>query len=298
MTAAQKKAFDKVWGSMLGGIQSGARAQAGAARMPATSLAGARPGTRRAVTGRPGAATAPGRGGWRPVAPPSFVHRSQASRPARRGQSLPALSLATKKPSKSVQVTVTREIRRGETGRQATPPRELVRTSKGSAGGELRGANLVGVDFARDDLRGADLRRANLYRARMAGARLTGASLWAADLVEADLRGARLEGADMLSAGLVGADLSHAVLQKADLKEANLTRARLVGAVLQEANRTDANCSGADLRGASLKGANLRGADFTGTRLAGASLAGAFYSSATRWPAGFDPVRQGALRVD
>jgi uncharacterized protein YjbI with pentapeptide repeats len=69
---------------------------------------------------------------------------------------------------------------------------ELVRRRGASAGGDYRGADLVGRDLGGTDLTGADLRGASLV-----GADLSGAQLRLADLTGADLRGTELLGADL-----------------------------------------------------------------------------------------------------
>jgi uncharacterized protein YjbI with pentapeptide repeats len=49
---------------------------------------------------------------------------------------------------------------------------------------------------------------------------------------------------------------------------------------------------------ANLEGAHLEDADLTGidaVDLIGLKLTGARYNSRTRWPAGFDPLKHGAL---
>jgi hypothetical protein len=70
---------------------------------------------------------------------------------------------------------------------------ELARA--GTAGKDLRGANLIGRRMRRADLRGASLR----------GALLIGADLRDADLRRADFTGADLRGADLRGADLTGA---------------------------------------------------------------------------------------------
>jgi hypothetical protein len=64
-----------------------------------------------------------------------------------------------------------------------------------------------------------------------------------------------------------------------------------------------ANLSGADLRGTRVCGEAVRHEDFGvverlgSTDLSGVSLTCARYDTATRWPAGFDPARAGAVLV-
>ena len=54
----------------------------------------------------------------------------------------------------------------------------------------------------------------------------------------------------------------------------------------------------ADLRGIDLTGANLEGANLREANLSGANLSGAKYNANTQWPAGFDPVAEGAGLVE
>jgi hypothetical protein len=118
---------------------------------------------------------------------------------------------------------------------------------------------------------------------------------------ESQLAGAYLPGADLHGAALAGANLHGAVLRSADLREANFSDiayfpgggaglekgADLRQADLRHAQLGSANLIDADLRSADLRGANLTGAYFTGAR----------FDEDTRWPAGFDPIKQGAIKV-
>jgi hypothetical protein len=96
--------------------------------------------------------------------------------------------------------------------------------------------------------------------------------LQAAMLTHAPLRNAHLWWADLQPADLDDADLT-----AADLRDADLRRARLLGARLARAQ----------LMGTWLQQTDLRGADLTG----------ALYDSRTHWPAGFDPVKHGAISI-
>src|SRR5438477_83974 len=70
-------------------------------------------------------------------------------------------------------------------------------------------------------------------------------------------------------------------------EEADLSGALLISAPL----------AGAALWGADLTNAGLEGADLTGANLTKATVTGARYDALTRWPAGFDPGRRGAIRM-
>jgi uncharacterized protein YjbI with pentapeptide repeats len=120
------------------------------------------------------------------------------------------------------------------------------------------------------------------------GADLRGAVLVFAPLSDADLFRARLNEASLRTANLREASLDEAQLQRADLRDADLSDAALGGA----------NLAGADLRGADLGDAELLliatgdGREITGTD---ANFHGARYDRRTRWPAGFDPLKHGAI---
>ena len=66
---------------------------------------------------------------------------------------------------------------------------------------------------------------------------------------------------------------------------------------LQAAVKGGADLRDAYLRGADLRGAYLRGADLRDADLGGASLRDAVHSQLTLWPAGFDPVAAGAVKL-
>lgn len=99
---------------------------------------------------------------------------------------------------------------------------------------------------------------------------------------ERNFREIDLSQCDLRSINLKGADLSYA-----DLSEAILNNANLRGTDLSYANLSSANLTQADLRGTSLFGVDLRDAILKEVRLAGAD-----YDETTRFPAGFDPVKQ------
>lgn len=77
-----------------------------------------------------------------------------------------------------------------------------------------------------------------------------------------------------------------------------LAYADLSGKYLTEANFVGANLRGANLKGAVIVRADLRRANLEEAHLDRADLRGALYDSQTRWPAGFDPGRAGAKKVD
>jgi uncharacterized protein YjbI with pentapeptide repeats len=176
----------------------------------------------------------------------------------------------------------------------------------------LAGSSYPGVDFQGVDLRHADLSRANLHGATFTGVDLRQARLGQATMIDAVARGANLESAYLLGANLRNADLRETNLTKAYVKAARLSRAQLDQAKLRRAILSYADLSWASLRGADLTAACLKGADLShanlrGTRLSAADLrlarlryvdlTGATYSPATRWPSGFKPDEQGAIKL-
>jgi hypothetical protein len=138
-----------------------------------------------------------------------------------------------------------------------------------------------------------------LIKARLRGAQLRKANLKGANLLWANLTGARLQGADLrdaiASANLTRADLRQANLSQADLIAATMTGANLGAANLQTADLFNADLRDADMTDANLEGAKLEGAKLTGAKLIRVNLHGALYDVATRWPAGFKPIKAGAI---
>jgi hypothetical protein len=156
-------------------------------------------------------------------------------------------------------------------------------------GRNLKGAPLSFYSFAFANLRHADLTNADLRYS----------SFWGADLTEANLTGAKLNHAWLWHVRGTGANLARANLEDAVLRTATLQGAWLHNADLKNArlNDLDGQISADDRGGANLRGADLTGADLRGTTLQGALLTGARYDSHTRWPARFEPVKHGAIKV-
>jgi uncharacterized protein YjbI with pentapeptide repeats len=102
----------------------------------------------------------------------------------------------------------------------------------------LRGANLIEVDFPRANLTGAVLIGATLVGATLTRADLTGAILAGADLTGAILAGATLTEADLTRAILIGANLIGAILTRADLTRADVSEAALYETVFGDTNLT------------------------------------------------------------
>jgi uncharacterized protein YjbI with pentapeptide repeats len=152
------------------------------------------------------------------------------------------------------------------------------------------------------DLSGRDLSRFYLSNKDLPKAELESANLTRAQLEETNLDGANLSHAVLVSAFMTGSTLRAARLEAARLSGANLTGADLTGAILTGADLSgDTQLADADLDRAQLEGADLRGANLESAKnLHTCKLAGARYEAApsTSWPAGFDPDRAGAVRLE
>src|SRR5205814_2414714 len=90
----------------------------------------------------------------------------------------------------------------------------------------LRGANLRGADWSKEDLHGVtfidvDLRNARLYRVDLSGARLLRVKLDGAELAHAYFSGAVLRSVSLRDSTFQYGDLS-AMLDRVDLREAYL----------------------------------------------------------------------------
>ena len=162
---------------------------------------------------------------------------------------------------------------------------------KNLAGRDLRNHNFTGANLSGADLRGANLEKANLRGAILRGAKLRGVDPYFVkpnntNLYRANLNGADLRGADLREASMVFTDLSKADLRGANLSGANLTKADLRGADLRKANLSKVRLWDADLSGADLRGVDL----------SRASLYGAFYSRYTKFPKGFDPIKEDMIK--
>jgi pentapeptide repeat protein len=144
-----------------------------------------------------------------------------------------------------------------------------------------------------------------IARHRGTNALLMDARLRFASLPGAELQGAALGFADLAGADLAGAHLARAILRHTNLRGARLHQADLHGADLIAADLRGADLSGADLTRAKLffTPADLKrvpgGPPMPDPKLAWniLKLTGARYDAHTRWPAGFDPVRHGAVRL-
>lgn len=156
------------------------------------------------------------------------------------------------------------------------------------------------------DLSNRDLHEAKLTDRSYAGFNFSHATLVSAFLMDGDFAGANFSSASLEGAGLADGNFERANFERADLYwviafGANFRSANLRLADLRGADLNEVDFSGADLQGANLGLDNLNGstsvlgANFETAILAAAVFAGAKYSSATRFPPGFDPVAAGML---
>ena len=170
-------------------------------------------------------------------------------------------------------------------------------------------ANLIGLNFSKENLSGINLSRvylnsvnfsgANLSNANLSGSDITCANLMGADLSNANLSGANLNGANLREANLSNANLNSAYLSGADLSGANINNADLYSADLHEANFTKSNLcfsnmnkanldntdfSNANLFGANLSNSNIRDTDFNNAKLYNANINNINISNAKNMP--------------
>jgi uncharacterized protein YjbI with pentapeptide repeats len=163
----------------------------------------------------------------------------------------------------------------------------------------LTRANLRGADLTGANLDWADLQEAQLQQAVLDGVRLEHARLRGAQLQDARLRGAQLGKATRgMGAPYPRTDLRGASFQGADLGDALLRYVDLRGADLRATNLLGADLYGADLREADLRGTDLRSTGTASCWVRHTNLHGASYDAHTRWPEGFDPAKQGGVRVE
>ncbi len=155
----------------------------------------------------------------------------------KRGQTGKGAADSQKQPSKRATATTSPDVVVEE---QAAPPvstpriQETNQTSSPQAASRDLGMIYRGMsqNCPGCNLQGANLAEASLLRANLAGANLTNANLVKANLKWANLKGANLTSADLAGANLAGADLSGANLERADLTGANLEQANLRGATI------------------------------------------------------------------
>lgn len=174
-------------------------------------------------------------------------------------------NLYTESGVKSSYFTITKGVKRGQTGKGAAAgPRQPAKQTTATASPDVvieapaappvstptiqetnqtsspqaasRDLGMIYRDMSQNcpgcNLQGANLAEASLMRANLAGANLSNATLVKANLKWANLKGANLTSADLSGANLAGADLAGANLERADLSGANLEQANLRGATI------------------------------------------------------------------
>lgn len=153
---------------------------------------------------------------------------------------------------------------------------------------DFSGLVLSDVIYSIDEKSSIDLQKANLSRA---------------NLSFVYMRGVNLSGATLQKSTLIEANLNHANLSRANLKDTLLVKAQLNRADLTEANLAGANLAGAELNQALLYGVRLDLADLTGKWEVGnyqfnkaVSMDGARYDHSTKWPTGFSPLVNRAIK--
>jgi uncharacterized protein YjbI with pentapeptide repeats len=117
-------------------------------------------------------------------------------------------------------------------------------------------------------------------------------------MVDQDLRGVELDFRNLKNANLSGSDLSGGSFQGSNLSGADLRRANLKNVSFHSTDLRGAKFESANLPEVRFRRARLEGVNFEGTKPAGANFDRATYDSTTKWPAGFDPVKHGALKVE
>lgn len=156
----------------------------------------------------------------------------------KRGQTGKGTTDAQRQPAKRASATTSPDVVVEE---PATPPptstpaiQETHQTSNPQAASRDLGMIYRGMsqNCPGCNLQGANLAEASLLRANLAGANLSNANMVKANLKWANLKGANLTSADLSGANLAGADLAGANLERADLTGANLEQANLKGATI------------------------------------------------------------------
>lgn len=160
--------------------------------------------------------------------------------------------------------------------------------------------DLANSDFRKQKLQNANFERSVVNYTLFSEADLTGASFRKSDCRGCSFYATKLAGANFTKANLSasgfgqGADMSKAVLDDAIMKMVSLQGAKLHGASLK-------NTSGvSDVTKADFTDADLRNCDLSQAKDYGplsAIYKGAKYDGQTRFPAGVDPEKVGAIRV-
>jgi uncharacterized protein YjbI with pentapeptide repeats len=204
------------------------------------------------------------------------------------------------------------------------------------SGADFRGIDLSGADMRNARIEGVDFRGANLNGVNLKGALYNGSTKWPKNFVVASsgaifsgranadssqwaydansyrssiewlpkphpwvprMSGENWNESDFLAAWLPGASMSNSSFIHARFKAANLTDALARHSNFTGADFRDALLENADFFASRLNDADLRNASLVGAHLEEANLRGAVYNADTVWPAGFDPVAAGAIKM-
>lgn len=161
--------------------------------------------------------------------------------------------------------------------------------SPSPAAKEVKHQMMTGKDF--ED---ADLGETNFMRVRLNKADFSGTTLTMVTFRQSDLSGSNFQGAKFgPETKFTESTLNDAVLQGVDLKGADFIKVNLRGANLKNTKNWGdvSNCTFAE--------ADLSGADLSGAKgdMETVQWSGVVYDDATKFPAGVDPVKQGAEKA-
>ena len=157
---------------------------------------------------------------------------------------------------------------------------------RGGQFNRLKGANLDGLNLARQNLKAADFSGTSLVKADLSNSNLEGASLYCADLRDANLQGANLTRADMRGASFRDAVLSFSILDDADLRAGMMMYVAPNGDSLiisrGDLSQSPSGVEGSvDFSNCSMKGVNFGNAKLNNVIFDGALLSGAVSRSTT-----------------
>lgn len=158
-----------------------------------------------------------------------------------------------------------------------------------AASKEIRHQMLSGKDFDEADLGETRFMRVRLNKADFSGTDLTLVSFRQSDLSGTNFKGAKFGPETKFTEST----LNDAILEGADLKGADFSKVNLRGANLKKTKNWGdvTNCTFCD--------ADLSGADLSTAKgdMETVQWTGAIYDEATKFPAGVDPVAQGAEKA-
>ncbi|GAB4170342.1 MAG: hypothetical protein Fur0032_09160 [Terrimicrobiaceae bacterium] len=160
--------------------------------------------------------------------------------------------------------------------------------SPSPAAREVKHQMMTGKDF-----QDADLGQTNFMRVRLNKADFSGTTLTLVTFRQSDLSGSNFTGANFgPETKFIESTLNDAVLEGLDLKGADFSKVNLRGANLKKTSNWG------DVSDCTFSDANLCGADLSGAKgdMETVQWSGAIYDDATKFPAGVDPVKEGARK--